>query len=94
MIKIEGTELPKRLDILGYLDDKITLIYIQDGIVTKKFHPVPPELLRNVVKCSNPRCITSTEAGCEHIFKLSPSKKYRCIYCNQPYSGKPFSEDA
>ena len=92
LIKIEGTELPKRLDILGYLDDKITLIYIQNGIVTKKFHPAPPELLHNVVKCSNPRCITSTEAGCEHIYKLSPSKKYRCIYCTQPYSGKPFSE--
>ena len=38
---------------------------------------------KNVVKCTNPRCITSIEAGCDHIFKLSPSGKYRCLYCNQ-----------
>ena len=33
LIKIEGDTMPERLDILGYLDDKITLIVIQDGAV-------------------------------------------------------------
>ena len=83
LIKIESTELPNRLDILGYLDDKITLIYIQDGRVTKKFHPIPPKELKNVVQCTNPRCITSVETNCDHIFRLSSSGKYRCVYCNQ-----------
>ena len=83
LIKIESTELPNRLDILGYLDDKITLIYIQDGKVTKKFHPIPPKELKNVVQCTNPRCITSVETNCDHIFRLSSSGKYRCVYCNQ-----------
>lgn len=83
LIKIEGTELPERLEILGYLEPQITLIYIRDGKVEKKLHPETPKLLRNVVKCTNPRCITSIEANCEHIFKLSPSGKYRCLYCDQ-----------
>lgn len=83
LIKIESTELPNRLDILGYLDDKITLIYIQDGKVTKKFHSIPPKELKNVVQCTNPRCITSVETNCDHIFRLSSSGKYRCVYCNQ-----------
>ena len=83
LIKIEGTELPDRLEILGYLDRKITLIYIQDGKVVRKERPQAPKFLRNVVRCTNPRCITSIEANCEQIFKLSPSGKYRCLYCDQ-----------
>ena len=83
LIKIEGSNLPERLGILGYLDRRITLIYIKDGVVERKCQPDMPEILRNVVKCTNPRCITSIEAGCDHIFKLSPSGKYRCLYCNQ-----------
>ena len=86
LIKIEGATLPERLDILGYLNEQITLIMIKDGKVVKKYHPVPPKTLKNVIKCKNPRCITSTEANCEHIFKLSSSGKYRCIYCNQEAS--------
>ncbi len=86
LIKIEGTTLPERLDILGYLYEQITLIVIRDGQVVKKYHPVPPKTLKNAIKCTNPRCITSIEANCEHIFRLSPSGKYRCVYCNQEIS--------
>ena len=83
LIKIEGETLPERLDILGYLDSQITLIVIREGKVVKKYHPVPPQRLENVVKCKNPRCITSIETNCDHIFELSPSGRYRCLYCNQ-----------
>jgi len=39
--------------------------------------------LVNVIKCKNPRCITSTEQELDHIFKLTDREKqvYRCIYC-------------
>ena len=80
LIKIEGETLPERLDILGYLDSQITLIVIRDGKVAKKY---PPQRLVNVIKCKNPRCITSIETNCDHIFELSPSGRYRCLYCNQ-----------
>jgi len=83
LIKIEGETLPERLDVLGYLDSQITLIVIRDGKVVKKYHPVPPQKLVNVIKCKNPRCITSIETNCDHIFELSPSGRYRCLYCNQ-----------
>ena len=83
LIKIEGETLPERLDILGYLDSQITLIVIRDGKVAKKYHPVPTQRLVNVIKCKNPRCITSIETNCDHIFELSPSGRYRCLYCNQ-----------
>ena len=83
LIKIEGETLPERLDILGYLDSQITLIVIRDGKVAKKYHPIPPQRLVNVIKCKNPRCITSIETNCDHIFELSPSGRYRCLYCNQ-----------
>ena len=83
LIKIEGETLPERLDILGYLDSQITLIVIRDGKVAKKYHPVPPQRLVNGIKCKNPRCITSIETNCDHIFELSPSGRYRCLYCNQ-----------
>ncbi len=86
LIKIEGLTEPERLEVLGYLNDGVTLIVIRDGKVVKKYHPVPPRTLKNVIKCKNPRCITSTEANCEHIFKLSSGGKYRCIYCNQEAS--------
>ena len=86
LIKIEGATLPERLDILGYLNEQITLIMIKDGKVVKKSHPVPPQTLKNVIKCKNPRCITSIEANCDHIFRLSSTGKYRCLYCNQEIS--------
>lgn len=86
LIKIEGDCWPQRLDILGYLDPHITLICIRDGKVEKKYTPVPPRRLVNVVRCRNPRCITSVEAGCDSVFQLSAAGKYRCIYCNQELS--------
>ena len=49
LIKIEGSNLPERLEILGYLDRRITLIYIKDGVVERKCQPDMPEILRNVV---------------------------------------------
>ena len=88
LIKIEGIQQPGRLDILGYLDPRITLIVIWEGQVVKKYRPTPPKVLKNVVRCTNPRCITSQEPGCEQIFRLSPAGKYRCIYCNQEISVK------
>ena len=89
LIKIEGSDMLPQLDILGYLDDKITLIYIKDGKVVQKLHPVPPIELWNVIRCKNPRCISSIEEECDQIFELSSNGKYRCIYCEQELQVKP-----
>ena len=76
LIKIEGTELPRRVEILGKLDRNITVNVVRNGVVVKKYHPVPPQKLVNVVRCKNPRCITSVESGCDQIFRLGRSGDY------------------
>ena len=73
------------LDVLGYIDSDITVSIIKDGVTVEKKKLELPERLVNVVKCKNPRCITTTEQGIDHIFKLTDREKrtYRCIYCEE-----------
>lgn len=71
------------LDVLGYLDERITVNIIKDGKLLKRAHLEAPEEIENVIKCKNPRCITTTEQELPHVFKLTDREKkvYRCIYC-------------
>lgn len=71
------------LDVLGYLDERVTVNVIKDGKLIKREHLEAPEEIKNVIKCKNPRCITTTEQELPHIFKLTDraKKTYRCIYC-------------
>ena len=82
IIKI-GTLLDLDLDVLGYLDPGITVNVIRDSKVAERRHLALPERVVGVIKCKNPRCITSVEQEIVHEFKLTdPTKKvYRCIYC-------------
>ena len=72
------------LDVLGYLDPGITVNYVRDGHRAEKKHLALPERLTNVIRCKNPRCITSTEQELPHVFRLADPEKqvYRCIYCD------------
>lgn len=72
------------LDVLGYFDSNITVNYIKDGKLVEKKHVELPEKLVDVIKCKNPRCITSTEQEIPHVFELADKSKkmYRCIYCD------------
>lgn len=82
IIKIDA-DLSVDLDILGYVDPGITINVIKDGVLVEKKTVDLPETLTNVLKCKNPRCITSTEQELKHVFKLTDREKriYRCIYC-------------
>ena len=42
-----------------------------------------PEEIVNVIKCKNPRCITSVEQELKHVFVLTDKENqvYRCKYC-------------
>ena len=84
IIKI-STHMDIDLDILGYLDPGITVNIIRDGEVAEQRHVELPQRVVGVIKCRNPRCITSVEREIVHEFKLTdPVKKiYRCIYCEQ-----------
>ena len=87
IIKIDG-EIDVNLDILGFLDSNITVAIIREGQLVEKRKPVLPKELRNVIKCKNPRCITSAEEGIDHIFLLGENQRYRCAYCEQEYDSK------
>ncbi len=82
IIKIDEA-LDVNLDALGYIDNGITINTIENGVKTNKRHCELPERITNVVKCKNPRCITSVEQEIDHVFKLTDreNKVYRCIYC-------------
>jgi aspartate carbamoyltransferase regulatory subunit len=83
IIKIEGDASWLNLDVLAYLDPGITVTVIENGKAVKKEKPHPPRMLVNIVRCRNPRCISSIEEECDQIFELSSNGKYRCIYCEQ-----------
>ena len=71
------------LNAIGYVDPGITVNIIENGKLAKRTHIDPPEKIVNVIKCKNPRCITTTEQELPHIFKLTDRENgvYRCIYC-------------
>lgn len=70
-------------DVLGYLTPSATVSIIKNEKIVDKKKIELPEVLKNVIRCKNPRCITSVEQGIEHTFKLvdKENKVYRCIYC-------------
>lgn len=82
IIKVADS-IPVNLDVIGYVDPDATVNIIKDGKVTEKKDIRMPEILTNVIKCKNPRCITSVEQELPHKFRLTDRKKkiYRCIYC-------------
>ncbi len=82
IIKIDE-EIDIDLDALGFIDANITVNIIRDGKLLKRTHLEIPERVTNILKCKNPRCITTTEQELPHVFKLVDREKkvYRCIYC-------------
>ena len=82
IIKID-TLLELDWDLIGYVDPSITVNIIKDGVRVEKRQLKLPEVIRGVVKCKNPRCITSVEQELQQVFKLTDREKrvYRCMYC-------------
>ncbi len=89
IIKVEGDYSWLNLEVMAYVDPDITLTVIENGKVIRKEHPQRPKRLVNIVKCNNPRCISTIEEACDQIFELSNNGKYRCIYCEQELQVKP-----
>ena len=87
IIKIDDN-FDLNLDVLGYIDPDITVCYIKDSEIVEKKHLALPETIVNIVKCKNPRCITTIEQGVDHIFRLTDRKNrvYRCMYCESEKS--------
>lgn len=85
ILKVECNIEMLDLDVLGFIDHNITVNVVKGGkIVEKKVLKLPAQI-KNVIKCHNPRCITSIEQELPHIFVLSDATKnvYRCKYCEE-----------
>ena len=78
------------MNALGYVDPGATIVIIRNSKVVEKRTVSLPEKLTNVLKCKNPRCITTTEQELPHVFLLTePSKRvYRCMYCETKANSK------
>ena len=83
IIKIDA-DIAVDLDIIGYVAPNVTINIIRDGKLIEKKSIELPKILKNVIKCKNPRCITSTEQELEHVFRLENAEEriYRCAYCD------------
>ena len=90
IIKIECPIDSIDLDILGFSDHTITVNIVKDGSIVEKKELTLPKEIRNVIKCKNPRCITSVEQELDHVFILADPEKevYRCQYCEEKYRRK------
>ena len=87
IIKVECPVDMLDLDILGFIDHNITVNIIKDEKIVEKRILKLPKQITNVIKCKNPRCITSIEQGLDHVFILADPEKeiYRCRYCDEKY---------
>ena len=90
IIKVECPVDIIDMDILGYIDHNITVNIIADDKIVEKKTLELPKKITNVIRCKNPRCITSSEPQLDHVFILTDAEKqiYRCEYCEQKYSNK------
>lgn len=85
ILKVECDIDTLDLDILAFIDHNITVNVIKDGEIVDKKELVLPKEIHHVIRCKNPRCITSIEQELPHIFVLADEKKeiYRCKYCEE-----------
>ena len=88
IIKVECPIENLDLDILGFIDHNITVNIIKNGEIVEKKRLSLPKQVTNIIKCKNPRCITSIEQGLKQVFVLADEEKqvYRCKYCEEKYS--------
>ena len=89
IIKVECPIDSLNLDILGFIDHNIPVNIIKDGEIVEKKDLSLPKEIRTVIRCKNPRCITSIEQELDHVFILADPEKeiYRCKYCEEKYRG-------
>ena len=82
IIKINGV-MDLDWDLVGFVDPNITVNIIRDGEQVEKRQLKLPETITGVIRCKNPRCITSVEQELQQVFKLTDREKrvYRCLYC-------------
>ena len=88
ILKIETDAESINLDVIPFIDPDVTVNIIRNGELVRKKRIQLPKEIRNVIRCNNPRCITTIEQGIQHIFYLADTRSniYRCRYCDEKYT--------
>jgi len=85
IVKIENRELdPRELDIIALIAPDATVNTIRDYAVVKKTKVKLPQTIREIVRCTNPNCVTN-KAGepVKPTFRVKSSEPLLlvCEYC-------------
>ncbi|MFA6505505.1 MAG: aspartate carbamoyltransferase regulatory subunit [Treponemataceae bacterium] len=91
IIKIDN-EISIDFAVLGLIDPNITVNVIENEKITEKIRLRLPERVEGVLKCRNPRCVTSTETYVPQVFHLVNENAglYRCEYCDETRNAEDF----
>lgn len=81
IIKIDS-DIDIDLDVIGFISPDATVNVIKNEKIVDKKHIAPPQKLTDIIKCKNPRCITTTEQEIKHVFVQTGRGEYRCVYCD------------
>lgn len=90
ILKVECSVDILDMDVLAVLNPDITVNVIQNAVIVEKKKLKLPKEIKGVLKCKNPRCITSIEQELPHVFRLTDESRkiYRCAYCEEKFNGK------
>jgi aspartate carbamoyltransferase regulatory subunit len=86
IVKIEDRELdPKELDKIALISPNATINIIRDYNVAEKFVVEVPNIIRGIMRCANPGCITNQNEPVETEFVVESKKPItlRCVYCDR-----------
>jgi aspartate carbamoyltransferase regulatory subunit len=78
LVNVENIDL----QVLGLLDHNATIRFIKNGVIDKKIKLDLPKKVTNVIKCKNPRCVTSDEDEPQIFHLVDGTGRYRCEYCD------------
>jgi len=86
VVKVEDRELdPNEVDRIALISPHATINIIRDFNVAQKYKLTIPEVVRGIVRCGNPSCITNMNEPVEPEFTVESKNPpmLRCIYCDR-----------
>jgi len=86
VLKVEDRELdPREVDKIALISPRATINIIRDFNVAEKYTVKLPEVVRGIVRCGNPNCITNLKEPVEPEFMVEARNPptLRCIYCDR-----------
>ncbi|WP_102401132.1 aspartate carbamoyltransferase regulatory subunit [Haloimpatiens massiliensis] len=87
IIKIDNV-INMDFTMIGIMDPNATVNIIENERIKEKIALKLPDKVEDLIKCKNPRCITSVEKYIPHVFYLVDREKgqYRCKYCDEAHN--------